>query len=330
MKLGSPFDFGAYASRSMVTYILLSIPAIVLEVLFSFSIASNPSIGSIGFFGVSEIIPFIPWLVTLASVYAILTFRSSLLLSLLVVGYFVEAVLAQSASIAVSGVTLDAGTAAALVVIASFLALMAFGFARSARIQSEKKAVLRSGGSIPFQVLGFAMDFAVPAVLAILLVLVTTEIFGVVKSTLESLPPPLSEIFASGLSSPFAAVALTLIVAGVTLWTVRELIEPVIMYYSITKEDAVKLLQADLKEVAKPFEGTHRRNVGGVLGTVLVIAGITAVLYFEFGLQATVGQLPALWGGAHPTQDPAFTIQTNNWFNQLERFIESTARLLWG
>lgn len=327
VKLGSPLDFGAYASKSMAAYLLLSVPAVVLEVLFSFSIASSPNLSGVNFFGLTQLVP---WLVIAASVYAMLTFRSSLLLSLLVLGYFFSSVVAQTSALVAAGLVLDAGTAATLVVVSAFLALMAFGFARSARIQSGRKAVLRSRGSLPFQVLGFSLDFAVPAVLAVVLVLVTTGIFNAVKSTLEALPPPLSGIFTSGLSSPFAAVGVTLIVAGVTLWTVRELVEPVVLYYSITKEDAVKLLLSDLEVVAKTVERRHKRNLKGGAATALVVGGIVGLLLSEFGPSATLGQLPTLWGGTHPASYPSFTIQTNNAFNQLERTIEAVIKLLWG
>lgn len=327
MRFGSPLDFGAYSSRNMAVYVALSVPAIVIEILLSLSIASSPSLAGVPF---SVLVQLLPWVVTAGSVFAILTFRSSLLLTLLVLGYFVSAVVSQSTSVAVAGATLDPSAGAALVVVSVFLALMAFGFARSAKIQSGKKADLVSRGSLPFQVVGFSLDFGVPAALAVMLVLVTTGIFGVVKGSLQSLPPPLSGIFASGLGSPFAAVFVTLVIAGVTLWTFRELVEPVVMYYSITREDAVKLLQEDLAIVAKPLERSLKRDLRGGAFTVLVIVGILALAYVEFGPSALASQLPAAFGAGRPASYPSFTVQTNNMFNELERLIESIIRLLWG
>lgn len=322
-----PSRLGAYTSRSMAPYLVLSSPAVALEVLFAATIATSPTLAGLGF---APVVQAIPWVVAAASVFAILTFRSSLLLTLLVFGYFLEAVVAQSASFSVMGASFTPGTGAALVVISVFLALMAFGFARSARIQAGRRAEMKSSGSVLFQVLGVSLDFAVPALLAVILVLVTDEVFGTVKSTLGSLPPPLSQVFTSGLSSPFAAVAVTLIVAGVTLWVVRELVEPLVLYYSITKKDAIDILQGDLKEVAKSIELKHRTNRKGVLGTVLVIGAIGGVLYYWFGLTETLQQLPTLWGAQHPVSYPSFIAEADALYRQAETYIQSAVNLLWG
>ena len=322
-----------YANTSMLAYVAFSLPAIILEALFSFSIASSPNLTSLGQHivlgqGLVLLLTLVPWLVVLVSVYAVLTFRSSVVLTLLVLNYFLSSAV-RGAITSASGFSLDPTTTAVAVVVATFLALIAFGFARSVKIRGIWRPIVSSNGSIPFQVLGLSFDFAVPAVIAVVLVVATIEMFGVVKSALAALPPPLSGIFTSNLTSPVVAVGATLAVAGITLWMVRELIEPWVMYYSITKEDAVKLLLADLKAIAKPSEMSAKKSGAGTTGSAAVILIIGVVLVLVFGPEAIVRNLPALFGGRGESYQ-SFVIQTNLWYNEIQDFIVQVIRLLWG
>lgn len=325
----------AYASRSMAGYVILSLPAILLEVAFSVSIASSPGISGIaqrlGGIGsvVGIVLSLVPWLFVVASAVAVLYFRSSLVLTLLVGSYFVLSVVEGSAA-AAGPLSLTPEVSAAAVVIATFLALMAFSFARAAKLRGSTPPIIRTKGSALFRAIGLSLDFAVPAVIAVILVVVTIEMFSPVKDALTSLPPPLSGVFSSSISGPIAAVGITLLVAGIILWLVRELIEPWVMYYSITRQDAVKLLEEDLSRLSKKAETVHRRNIRGTFLTAVVILAIAGVLYLYFGTGAVLRDLPSLYGAHQPGTYTPFVQQTNAYYRQVQGDINAIARLLWG
>ncbi|MDG7012910.1 MAG: hypothetical protein JRN46_01620 [Nitrososphaerota archaeon] len=319
----------------MLAYLFLSLPAVLLEVVFSTSIASSEGVAALGrLLGpFSEVLVLVltilPWALAAVSVYAVLSFRSSLVLTLLVVDYFVLS-LVQGSAAAPGLLSLSPEASAGAVVGSTFLALMAFSFSRAARIRGANPPVIRTRGSSLFKALGLSLDFAVPAVLAAVLVTATVETFGAVKGALESLPPPLSEIFSSSITSPIAAVGLTLLVAGILMWLVKELVEPWVMYYSITKEDAVKLLREDLKKVSEQAESVNRRNYRGTALTVAVVGSIVAFLVVYFGPGAVVREAPSLFGGHQPTSYGQFVARANALYDQVQDDIVSIARLLWG
>lgn len=319
----------------MVGYVLLSLPAILLEVAFSVSIATSPGVsgiaGRLGPIGqvVGLALTLVPWLFVFASAAAVLFFRSSLVLTLLVGSYFVLSVVVGPGA-AAGPLTLTPEVSAAAVVVATFLALMAFTFARAAKLRGSTPPVIRTKGSALFRTIGLSLDFAVPAALAVVLVVMTIEMFNAVKDALTSLPPPLSGVFSSAISGPITAAGITLLVAGILLWLVKELIEPWVMYYSITREDAVKLLMKDLDRISKKAERVHRRNFRGTAFTVLVIVAIGAFLYHYFGTGAVFRDLPSLYGAHPPASYTSFVQQTNADYRQLQSDIYSIARLLWG
>jgi hypothetical protein len=319
----------------MLAYLLLSLPAVLLEVVFSASIASSEGVAALGrllgpFSQVLVLVlTIIPWAFAAVSVYAVLFFRSSLVLTLLVVNYFVLS-LVQGSAAAPGLLSLSPEASAGAVVASTFLALMAFSFSRAARIRGANPPVITTRGSPLFKAVGLSLDFAVPAVLAAALVAATVEIFGGVKGALESLPPPLSGIFTSSITSPIAAVGLTLLVAGILMWLVKELIEPWVMYYSITREDAVKLLTEDLKKVSKQAESVNRRNYRGTALTVALVGVIMAFLVAYFGPGAVLRDAPSLFGGHQPTSYGQFVARANALYDQVQNDIVSVARLLWG
>jgi hypothetical protein len=319
----------------MLAYLFLSLPAVLLEVVFSTSIASSGGVAALGRLlgpfsqALLLVLTILPWALAAVSVYAVLSFRSSLVLTLLVVDYFVLS-LVQGSAAAPGLLSLSPEVSAGAVVGSTFLALMAFSFSRAARIRGANPPVIRTRGSSLFKALGLSLDFAVPAALAAVLVAATIETFGAVNGALKSLPPPLSGIFSSSITSPIAAVGLTLLVAGILMWLVKELIEPWVMYYSITKEDAVKLLREDLTKVSKQAESVNRRNYRGTALTIAIVVSIVAFLVVYFGPGAVVRDAPSLLGGHQPTSYGQFVARANALYDQVQDDIVSIARLLWG
>lgn len=318
----------------MLAYVALSLPAVLLEVVFSTSVASSQGLLALGrLLGpFSQLLVLaltaLPWVFVAVSVYAVLSFRSSLVLTLLVVNYFVLSIVQGSAA-APGLLSIGPEASAAAVVVSAFLALMGFSFSRAARIRGANPPVVRTKGSPLFRGVGLSLDFAVPAALAVALVAGTIEMFGAVKRGLESLPPPLSGVFSSSVTSPIAAVGLTLIVAGILMWLVKELIEPWVMYYSMTREDALKLLAEDLERISKKAESGNQRNRRGAALTAVGVVAIVAFLAAYFGPGAVLHGVQSLFGG-HPASYGQFVAKTDSIYDQIQNDIVSAMRLLWG
>ena len=319
--------FALFKDWRMAVYLALSVPAVVLQASFAAALATSPNLSALGF--VTRYLAYVPWALVLLSVYAVLRFRTAMLLTLLTAAYFLSAVVAGTAAIyGPQGV--GAGVISGLVVLAAFLALISFGYARGATVLKGKKAIITTGRALHFQVLGFGFDFVLPVAIAIGLVILTEQLFKGVEGVVASLPPPLNSVLSSQFVGSITAAFLTILFTTVTLWVVRELVEPWVQYFAFTREDAVNQLMYDYNQmVSKSERAPYRRPrvvLFGVLAALLLAGG--AVL--AFGTQSVASNLGALFGAGHPTTEHGFYSQAQGVYGQVQGAISTILRLLWG
>ena len=310
----------------MAGYFGLSAPALMLEAFFIIALLKIPIIALPGIFHYADLaVQVAPWIVLAVSVFAVLRFRTSLLLTLLIVSYFISAVVSGSASLNAAGYLLNQGEIAALVVVASFCSLIGFGFLRAAKIE-KKRAIVVSSGPVPHQIIGVFLELFLPALVAVGLVLATIRVVEAMRAETLLFPSPLSSIFSSFLLSP----VITIITAALVLTLVKDLVEPWILYYTLKPEDAVSIMEKEATQMQSVRGLSRRMGSGGMMFSLIVIAILLAIVVIFFGAGSIMSNVSALLGIGSPTPDPNFLIRIDNDFIQFENLLNTIIRLLWG
>ncbi len=132
----APSPLSRYATRGALIYYALVLPAILAAAVFSLAIASTPGalVTDAAPYGgaVTAAVQVLPLAILAASAYAVFSFRPSVLVTLLIATFFVAVSVANG--IAFLGAQLDLGATVVLVVVATFLALAGFNYARGVKL----------------------------------------------------------------------------------------------------------------------------------------------------------------------------------------------------
>jgi hypothetical protein len=335
----------ALYSRQALTYYLLCLPALVSEVLFSLAIASNsqlvPQIASFGS-EISLAVQILPWVVTLLSIYALISFRPSILIILLTVSFFAAASVTTNMTFFGYPFSLDA--AVALVVVSTFTTLVGFNFSRGAKLLGGRKLVTKSSGPLGYQVLSLGIELVLPLLAALGLVLFVSAFFGAMKAQALLLPQPLSTLTSLYLGTIWGFALTTILVAGVTIWVLKQVVEPIVLYYSITSQDAKRLALEDIKDIKSKLNKETRNSPSGlrwILPAALV--SLFALVYLErslgFGnLSSVLWQVVTLQKTtAASSVEAAFqnsanklVVQIDQTVVQAENFLRALFTFLWG
>ncbi|HZW56990.1 MAG TPA: hypothetical protein VFF30_11935 [Nitrososphaerales archaeon] len=276
--------------RQAIYYYLLCLPAIVAELVFAIAISSSTSafaqiFGSVGALGIEAI----PIVVLVLSIYAMIGFRSRILIGLLTISFFVSA--SVGASTVLFGYALSLPLAAALVVIAAFLVLVSFNYARGAKVLSGRKLKLTSDGPVGYQLLSYAFELGLPLGAALGLVLLTGMVFSALKAQAALLPEPLSTITLLYVSTRMGLVLTTIVLAGATIWVLGQVLGPIILYYSIGPADAKKLALQDEQKLLDKLRKESSANPSSALGYIVPGALFGALVLFFLGALLGPGQL---------------------------------------
>jgi hypothetical protein len=338
-------SFSKYATKDALIYYSLSLPAIVAEAIFSVAITSSPGVlASQGapYGALVTLVRFLPWLFLLASVYAVFVFRPSILVSLLVASFFIAA--SVSSTITFVGARFDLADVVFLVIAASFLALAGFSYARSVKLLGGRQVKLTSSGPMGYQVLGIALESVLPLVAALALVALVEAVVGVLGVQAALLPQPLSSLASLYLETRVGLVFTTLLVAGATIWVLRQVLEPIILHFTLTVDDAKKELLSEIEPTTKMVRKfvRYRPSRGlawGVLGLAYCIGMVGAMAAFlphqEFynGLAGVFDPRAASPSPAEQFSLRSFenlTVRADIAFAQVEDYIRAIIRLLWG
>lgn len=338
-----------YASKGALTYYALSLPAIVATVAFSSAISSNPSdllaqaapSGS----AVAAAIQLLPLALVVGSLFALFTLRPSLLVTLLIASFFVAASVANG--IAFLGVQLDLGDTVILVVAATFLALAGFSYARDLKLLAGRRPNVTSSGPAAYNVLGIALDSAVPLAAALVLVVLVETVVGDLGVQAAHLPPPLATLATLAglyLQSRVGLVFTTLFVAGAAIWVMRQFLEPVILHFTLNSADAKMELLAEIEPTTKTVSKISRYRPSGGLAwgflTVAYCAGLVAALAIFLPQGQFSHDLLAAFNLQAPSPTPVEVLLQSTIQNAIVRidilyaqsqdYIRSMIRLLWG
>ncbi len=326
-------------------YYGLALPVIIAEfILYNSYLANSESvlagfqniIPPIGFLKtVTEtLVALLPWVLIIATVFALISLRPSLMVTILTIFFLVL----------VSALGQVDFYLAAIVVFSSFSSLIGFNYARAAKVLEGRKMTLESKGPLKFRFSGYAFDLGLPVASALGVMIIVWYIMDSIRAQVRILPPPLDTLGTLYLQSHVYLITTTLAVAAGAVWVIRELFEPVVLRYTLTRKDARELaflqiqdslgtVYLDLAKAKKPRSGRlpliMYTSLLGLMLTILFVSGLSPVNY----LLAALGL-----GTVQPARSELFALQLGNF---IARLIDSSVyliqavlrfifRILWG
>ena len=341
-----PSFVSRYVTKGAMIYYALVLPALVAEAVFSIAIVSTPgdllTQAAPGGSAVAAGVQLFPWALLAVSVYAIFSFRPSLLVTLLIASFFVAASVANG--IAFLGVQLDLEDTVILVVTATFLALAGFNYARGVKLLAGRRADVTSSGPLGYNVLGLALESAFPLAAAVALVVLVGTVVGDLGAQAARLPAPLSALASLYLQSRIGLVFATLFVAGASIWVMRQFLEPIILHFTLNASDAKKELLAEIEPTTKGVRKIARyRPSGGLAWGLLTVAyclGLVAALVIFLPRGQFSRDLLAGLDLHAPPHTPLETLLVDSFQNALVKanilyaqsqdYVRETIQLLWG
>ena len=335
-----------YATKGALIYYALVLPAIVAEAVFSTAVASSPGglvtqAASIGGF-VDVVVPVLPWAILAASLYAVASFRPSILITLLIVSFFLAS--SVGSGITLLGATLDLGATVVLVIAATFLALAGFNYARGLKLLGGRLPNVESSGPLGYNVLGIALESAVPLAIALALVLIVELVVGSLAGQAARLPQPLSALASLYLQTRIGLVLTTLLIAGAAIWVLRQFIEPVILHFTLSAADAKKELLSEIEPSTKTVRRIARYRPSGGLAWGIMMVLYCAALIAALALLLPQGQFSRSLLAALSLQPPYHSavetlvqssiqngiLRVDILYAQSQDYIREIVRLLWG
>ncbi len=327
-----------YTSRQAIAYYALSAPAVVSEVTFSQALASNPQaiippIAALGAI-ILEAVQILPWIILAFSIYAVLSSRPSALVTLLTISFFV--------------LTMTVGRVdsynAALVVASSFSALVGFRYARAAKVLGGRELKLESHGPVWTRFAGLAIDMGFPLAGALALMALVAAVIASIETQAQLLPEPVATLSRLYFSSHLYLVSTIIAVAGMAVWAMRQLIEPMVMMFTLTRQDAVDEAWRQVGDVVLKIEKERRyqpgRGRGWVVASIAVALLTIAYVGISGGPSRAISTLLSVFGAAGITSSPwertvegvaeNMVRQANAAVSLIEGLVNFIIRLLWG
>ncbi len=333
-------------SRSQIlVYYALAAPVIFLEfalILTSFSAYSAKLDSALSPFW-SQSLPvyaliqsalILPWILLLASLYALFSARPSTLMILqTVVFLFFASTVGQ----------VDFLQAASLI-LTSFSTLLGFNYIRAARLLGGRELKSETQGPVFLRRTTMGLDLLLPISFTIGAMGIVALVMNAIQSQVKILPQPLQSLGTLYLQSNFYLILTTISVAGAVVWGARELLDPIVMRFTMGKRDAKEIAFSQIADIArktwwastrKPRPGMRRFYVS-LAGAILLLLILTSAV----GPDVVLNNLLPLFGiGKTPITRPElaasnFARNSMRVFDQLAGNAEKLARfimkLLWG
>jgi len=328
----TPF-FGLYSSRQALIYFMLSAPALVLEFVFATGLILNLGgvVASVGG-DLALLVGIVPWAVLIVAIFAFLRFRPSLLVATLAFSFFLYAVTASQTGIL--GTQGGFGLSAGLVAVGVFCALIGFSYSRGASLRAGRDLRVESQGPIGFQVLGTSLDFGMPLFITLGVIVLVSAIVGAANSEVHVLPEPLSTISSLYLSTRMGLASVVILVAGLAIWTTREFLEPVILYYTLTYDEAVDQALGEVDDVRKGIirEGKVRWIPLLTVSEIALVAVIVLSAHF-IGTGTLLSEAKSVLSFQASSPSPNETnllVRADQLEAQIQYILNTIFRMLWG
>ena len=325
-------------------YYALASPVIITEILLagiSFS-HSNPILASVQTLRypvwlvsiIFQLVSFSPWILIGVSLYALFSARPSTLIILqTVLLLFVASTIGQvDFFVAVS------------VVLSSFSTLVGFNYLRAARVLAGQGLNSESHGPPLLRAVTFGFDFALPVSVALGTMAIVALVMSLVTAQVKILPEPLATLGGLYLESNFYLILTTITVAGGVVWAMRELVEPIVMRYTMSKADAKEIAFSQITDIARKVWWQSRKKSSTARSSLyLSLAAaslILLILIFSQGpgpifndFLSTVGVIrnPASRPEVLASNSAKNIVrQIDHWAATMESIARFIVKLLWG
>ncbi|HEX9612217.1 MAG TPA: hypothetical protein VGA05_01225 [Candidatus Bathyarchaeia archaeon] len=276
----------------------------------------------------------LPWMLVAVSLYALFSLRPALMITILTVFFLILTSIIGQIDVYLAG----------LVVASSFTSLVGFSHARAAKILQRRSPILESRGPLIFKITSSSFDLLLPIISALGVMAVIAYVMGTINSEVAILPEPLATLGGLYLASHYYLVLTILTVAGAAVWVLRSILEPIILRFTLTPDDARELAFQEVRDTYAKivWESSKRPSRGRapvILFSLLLILAI-AVLTLTLGPSQSINELMAALGLAR-VQPSHAELLTNNLAVYLTRLADALysvsdailrfiIRLLWG
>jgi hypothetical protein len=324
---------GPYSTRQARIYFVLSAPALVLEFVFATGLVLNlggvaASVGG----DLALVVGIVPWAVLIVAIFAFLRFRPSLLVATLAFSFFLSAVTGSQAGLL--GTQGGFGLTAGLVVIGVFCALIGFSYSRGASLQGGRDLRAESQGPVGFQVLGVSLEFGAPLLITLGVIALVSAIVGAANSEVNVLPQPLSTISSLYLSTRVGLASVVILVAGLAIWTTREFLEPVILYYTLTYDEAIDQALGEVDDVRKSIVREKKVSwIPPLAASEIALVAIVVLSAHFLGTGTMVSELKSVLtfhSSSPSSSETNLVMRANQLEAQMQYILNTIFRMLWG
>jgi len=276
----------------------------------------------------------LPWVLIALSLLALFSLRPALMITILTVFFIVLTSIIGQIDVYLAG----------LVVASSFTSLVGFSHARAAKILQRRKLIVESRGPLVFKITSSGFDLLLPVISALGVMAVVAYVMGAINSEVAVLPQPLATLGQLYLASHYYLVLTILTVAGCAVWVLRSILEPIILRFTLTPDDARELAFQEVRDTYAKivWESSKKPSRGRgplILFSLLLILAAT-LLTLTIGPTESINELMASLGLAK-VQPSHTELLTNSIAINLTRFADATfslaegilrfiIRLLWG
>ncbi len=274
-----------------LVYYALVLPVIISELVLLNSYFSNFDIVQSSFQALvppidwaltiaSTAAQLLPWLLIIASIYALFSLRPALMVTLLTAFFLVLT----------SALGQVEFYLAAVVVVSSFLSLVGFNHARAAKVLLGRKLNLESHGPFVFRLTGFGFDLLLPIAGALGVMAVVAYVMGAIRAQVQVLPQPLATLGTLYLESHLYLILTTLTVAGGAVWAMKEVLEPIVLRFTLTPDDARELAYDQVNDIYQKVVREANRKPGRGRSPVVLFSILLALLLVSLVLISGVSQ----------------------------------------
>jgi hypothetical protein len=237
--------------RELLLYYVFASPAVLVGVFFSVSLLANRSSIVHGLQIPYLDIPIATTLefFVLGLIFYSLIKRKVSVLSVLPIVSFYLYMVGYGQQLRIS--PLASGITTSAVLVSTFCALASFNYSRAVEVSKGMKPILHSEGPRGFLILNSLLDFAFPIAFAVLLILAVVWLTGIFKEGFTEIPGPLSSLLIQYSSTNIGQATFGLVILGSILWIAKQLVEPILLNYSLLPSQAISLLISEEETFAK-------------------------------------------------------------------------------
>src|SRR5439155_4334849 len=174
-----------------------------------------------------------------------------------------------------------------------------FNYARAAKVLGGRPALVESGGPLGYQVLSTSLELVLPLLAALALAVAVSAIVTTLTLQTKLLPEPLSTLSSLYLESRFGLVFVSIGVAGALIWAMRQVLEPIILYFTLTYEDGVKMALNEVEDIAKKLRRQARvRPASGrswFAVSIVCVVSVSSLSLFAVSPQGLLNKLLSIF-----------------------------------